>query len=51
MLKNANKNGSEHATSRPLFISASSFDLLAPHLLTLLLIGSPLAAIRISLSE
>ena len=34
MLKNANKNGPDHATSGPLLISASSFDLLAAHLLT-----------------
>jgi hypothetical protein len=39
MLKNANKNGSDHPISNPLFISASSFALLAAHLLTLLLIG------------
>jgi hypothetical protein len=40
MLKMQTKNGSDHATSGPLFISASSFDLLAAHLLTLLLIGN-----------
>jgi hypothetical protein len=33
------KNGSEHATSEPLFISTARFDLLAPDPLTLLLIG------------
>jgi hypothetical protein len=32
------KSGSEYATFGPLFISATLFDLLAPYLLTLLLI-------------
>ena len=39
MQKMQTKNGSDHATSGPLFISASSFDLFPAHLLTLLLIG------------
>ena len=33
------KNGSDHTTSPPLFISNARFDLLVTHLLTLLLIG------------
>jgi hypothetical protein len=36
--KQATKNGSDHARSGPLFISTALFDLLVPHLLTLLLI-------------
>jgi hypothetical protein len=36
------KNGSDRATSGPLFIFITLFDLLVAYLLTLLLIGSPL---------
>ena len=45
------KNGSEHTTSGPLFIPASSFDLLAAHLVTLLLIGGRLHVTQILLSK
>jgi len=34
------KNGSDHPRFGPFFIPAAAFDLLAAHLLTLLLIGS-----------
>ena len=43
---NQQKNGSDHTTSGPLFISTTLFDLLVVYPLTLLLIGSPLTDFR-----
>jgi hypothetical protein len=39
MPKTSNKNGSDPASSGPLFIATTLFDLFPAHLLTLLLIG------------
>src|SRR5829696_6960089 len=49
--KQPTKNGSDHATSEPLFISTARFDLLVPYPLTLLLIGRQQFLTKISFAN